>query len=130
MSERLGVLLLRRIAGRTGRCDSEKRGKLATASDEPEDYDEGDGEKAKFDQSRHGSTLSFCWIRLWTEQHGGQQRGSGCEMLEDNRFVACVRSFADRAHSVKRGYAERGGEIAVGAASGCGFFQLEAEFGG
>ena len=55
-------------------------------------------------------------------------RGARCSIRM--RFVRCVRAFADGAHAVKRGNAERGGEVAVGGAAGGGFVQREAELRG
>ncbi len=47
------------------------------------------------------------------DQHCGQQRCAGREVLDEHRFVPRVRAFADRAHAVERGNAERRGEVAV-----------------
>ena len=51
-------------------------------------------------------------------------------MLEDDVFVGGVGSFADGTHAVQGGGAEGRGEVAVGASSGRGFFQVETELGG
>ena len=50
-------------------------------------------------------------------------------VLDDDGLVRRVSAFADGAHAVERGNAERGGEVAVGAAAGRGLVQIEAELG-
>ena len=42
--------------------------------------------------------------------------------------MRCVRAFADCAHAVERGNAERRGEVAIGSAAGGGFLEFEAKF--
>jgi len=41
--------------------------------------------------------------RASTRQHGREERGAGSKMLDENRFVLGVRTFADCAHSVEGG---------------------------
>jgi hypothetical protein len=49
-------------------------------------------------------------------------------MFDGDRFMRRVSSLTDCAHPIKRRYAERGSEIAVGAAARRRFFHGKAEF--
>jgi len=63
-------------------------------------------------------------------QQGCEQRGSRRNVLEDDRFVGCVRTFTYCAQAVECGHAERGGKVAIGCAACRGFVQHEAQICG
>ena len=46
-------------------------------------------------------------------KQAGKQRGARRKVLNQNGFVLGMRAFTHGPHSVQRGNAERGGEVAV-----------------
>ena len=61
---------------------------------------------------------------------GGEQRGAGDEVFDEDMLVGGVGPFAYGSHAVEGGDAEGGGEVAVGASTGGGLVEVEAELRG
>jgi hypothetical protein len=60
----------------------------------------------------------------------GEEGGALRHGVDEDVFVGGVGAVAYGAEAVEGGDAEGGGEVAVGAAAGCGFAKREAEFAG
>src|SRR5271170_2873890 len=51
-------------------------------------------------------------------------------MLNQDRFIACVRSLAYCAHTIQSGYADRGSKVSIRTSAGRSFMQLETQLRG
>ncbi len=67
--------------------------------------------------SRRGSAGS----QVLSQQQRGEQRGAGGHSVDEDVLVLGMRAVADGAEAVERGDTDCGGEVAIGAATGCAF---------
>ncbi len=66
---------------------------------------------------------------MWRGEQFGQQGGTIRHAADHYMLVDGVRAFTDGAEAIEGGDAERGGKVAIGAATAERFFQLHTQIG-